>query len=161
MATTSGAMPGDTTAGARTVPCGDAISTTSPSPTPSLAAVAGLISTQLLHIADVIGSGSSCSHGTCASEPSRNADDMYGCRYIGYCCASPSNFGSSHVNELGDGAIGVCAAAIAAGAVPHHPPLSCASVHASEFADAPGSFMNSAVSISSKVCHGKSSGRAS
>src|SRR5262245_47819444 len=91
MATTSGAMPGDTTAGARTLPCADAISTTSPSPTPSLAAVAGLISIQLLHIADVIGSGSSCSHGRCASDPSRNADEAYGRKFSGNSLGSTSS----------------------------------------------------------------------
>ena len=48
----------------------------SPSFTPSVSAVFGLISTQLLHIADVIGSGSSCSQGRCASEPSRNCSDV-------------------------------------------------------------------------------------
>jgi len=35
----------------------------------------GLISTQLLHIADVSGSGISCSHGRWASDPSRKALD--------------------------------------------------------------------------------------
>ena len=54
------------------------ISTTSPSPSPSFTAVLGLISIQLLHIADVIGSGISCSHGRCASEPSKNVLDGYG-----------------------------------------------------------------------------------
>ena len=52
---------------------------------PSFAAVAGLISTQLLHIADVIGSGISCSHGRCASEPSRNALEAYGRKWNGNC----------------------------------------------------------------------------
>src|SRR6185436_2196418 len=121
MATMSGAMPGVSTAASLTEPCVDTTSTMSPSPIPSFVAVAGLISTQLLHIADVIGSGSSCSHGRCASEPSRNAEETYGSRCIGYSCASPSNFGSSHARALGDGAIGVCGAAAAADGVPHHP----------------------------------------
>jgi len=74
----SGAMPGDTTAPARTDPCADATSTTSPAAMPSFSAVFELIYTQLHHIADVSGSGNSCSHGRCASDPSRNAVDAYG-----------------------------------------------------------------------------------
>ena len=65
-------------AGARKDPCDDETSRTSPSATPSFAAVCGLSSTQLLHIADVSGSGSSCSHGKCADDPSPNATDSYG-----------------------------------------------------------------------------------
>src|SRR5262245_46253800 len=130
MATTSGAMPGDTTAGARTVPCGDAISTTSPSPTPSLAAVAGLISIQLLHIADVIGSGSSCSHGRCASDPSRNAEDAYGRKFSGNSLGSPSS--SAAACDIALVAVAAEGGTVSdAGRLPHHPPFSCASVHAS------------------------------
>ena len=70
MPTMSGAMPGVITADERSVPCAEVTSTRSPSPMPSFAAVCGLISTQLLHIADVSGSGISCSHGRCAAEPS-------------------------------------------------------------------------------------------
>src|ERR1051325_2516705 len=95
MATTSGAMPGNMTAGARTEPCADAISTTSPSAMPSLAAVCGFSSTQLLHIADVNGSGSSWSHGRCAEDPSPNAIDAYGRKWYGYVLASPANVGSA------------------------------------------------------------------
>src|SRR6266508_3835426 len=124
-------MPGETTAGARTLPGLDAISTTSPSAIPSFAAVAVLISTQLLHIADVIGSGISCSQGKCASDPSRNADDGYGRKWSGYWLASPSNSGA--LNAIGFAAGDAAAAGITSGAgnVPHHPPFSCASVHAS------------------------------
>ena len=68
-------------------PCADATSTRSPSAMPSRSAVCGLISTQLLHIAVVSGSGSSCSHGRCASEPSRSACDAYGRKWNGYCAA--------------------------------------------------------------------------
>src|SRR5215510_1669163 len=96
MATTSGAMPGESTAGTRTLPCAEAISTTSPSPTPSFAAVVGLISIQLLHIADVIGSGSSCSHGRWASDPSRNADEAYGRKLSGYSLGSPSSSAAAY-----------------------------------------------------------------
>src|SRR5688572_24121577 len=98
----SGAMPGESTAAVCNEPCAEPISTTSPSPMPSFMAVAGLISTQLLHIADVIGSGISCSHGKCAVDPSRNAEEVYGRKCSGYCCASPSNRGSAHASELGD-----------------------------------------------------------
>src|SRR5262245_40592942 len=107
MATMSGAMPGVSTAARRTEPFVETMSTMSPSPTPSFAAVAGLTSTQLLHIAEVIGSGSSCSHGKCASDPSRNADETYGSKWIGYFVSSPSNSGSAQASELGDWAIGV------------------------------------------------------
>ena len=65
----SGAMPGVSTAARRTEPCIDTTSTTSPSAIPSFVAVVGLISTQLLHIALDMGSGSSCRTGKCASEP--------------------------------------------------------------------------------------------
>src|SRR5262245_8116610 len=78
IATMSGAIPGDKTAGARTDPCDDVISTRSPLAMFNVSAVCGLISTQLLHIADVIGSGISCSHGRCAAAPSLNACDAYG-----------------------------------------------------------------------------------
>ena len=78
MATMSGAMPGKMTAGTRRVPCVEVRSTRSPSLTFSFCAVCGFISTQLLHIADVIGSGISCSHGRCALDPSPNAGDRYG-----------------------------------------------------------------------------------
>src|SRR5262245_12995311 len=130
MATTSGAMPGETIAAVRSDPCADATSTMSPSRTPSLVAVAVLISTQLLHIADVSGSGITCNHGRCASEPSRNALEAYGRKCIGYCAASPSNCGSENANGF------VCAGAAAvvasaAGSMPHQPPFSCASVHVS------------------------------
>jgi hypothetical protein len=91
MAMTSGATPGDTRAGARSVPCADPISTISPSAIPRRAAVWVLISTQLLHIALEITSGISCSQGRWASEPSRNACDAYGRKWNGYCAASPSN----------------------------------------------------------------------
>src|SRR5262245_63235194 len=90
-------MPGVMTTEPRMDPCVDAISTTSPSPSPSFTAVLGLISIQLLHIADVIGSGISCSHGRCASEPSKNVLDGYGRKWKGYSPASPSNRGSSYV----------------------------------------------------------------
>src|SRR5262245_53162266 len=154
-------MPGETTAGARSVPCDDAISTTSPSAIPSFAAVAVLISTQLLHIADVIGSGISCSHGRCASDPSRKADDGYGRKWSGYCAASPSNSGGA--NKTAFVAEGAEAAGVTRGAgnVPHQPPFSCASVHASLPSVIAGSAMNVAVSISSNVIQGRFSGRAS
>ena len=101
---------------------------------PSFAAVAGLISTQLLHIAEVSGSGISCSHGRCASDPSRNVDR--GVRQEvkrDTAPASPSNCGSANA----DGARARPAPRPAArppaarGSVPHQPPFSCASVHAS------------------------------
>ena len=60
---------------------------------PSFPAACGFISTQLHHIAVVSGSGSSCSHGRCASDPSSNACDGYGAKWNGYACASPSNSG--------------------------------------------------------------------
>src|SRR6516162_4947979 len=96
MATMSGAMPGKITAGTRSVPCVDVISTRSPSAMLIFAAVCGLISTQLLHIADVSGSGSSCSQGRCAVDPSPNAVDAYGKKWNGYSAAPPSNLGSSN-----------------------------------------------------------------
>ena len=99
---TSGAMPGEMH-GRAPAACRarEATSTRSPSPMPSCAAVSGLISTQLLHIADVSGSGISCSHGRCASDPSRNCGDGYGRKWNGYCCASPSNCGSATSAQLG------------------------------------------------------------
>src|SRR5579885_2122966 len=102
----SGAMPGKTTAGARSVPCDEVTSTRSPSAMPIFSAVFGLISTQLLHIAEVSGSGSSCSHGRCAVEPSPNAGDAYGRKCIGYSLAAPSKRGSVHAGgwELDAGA---------------------------------------------------------
>src|SRR5581483_5417060 len=92
----SGAMPGKTTAGARSVPCDEVTSTRSPSAMPIFSAVFGLISTQLLPIADVSGSGSSRSHGRCAVEPSPNAGDAYGRKWNGKSLADPSNAGSFH-----------------------------------------------------------------
>src|SRR6185295_16889433 len=80
--------------GARTVPCDEVTSTRSPCAMFSRAAVDGLISTQLLHIADVSGSGSSCSHGRCAVDPSPNAVDAYGRKWNGYWDGSPSKTGS-------------------------------------------------------------------
>ena len=68
----------------------------SPSRMPSFDAVAGLISIQLLHIAEVRGSGISCSHGRCASDPSRNALDEYGRKCSGYCATSPANTSSGN-----------------------------------------------------------------
>src|SRR5262245_9611835 len=160
MATTSGAIPGDNTAGTCTLPCADAISTTSPSPTPSFPAVAGLISIQLLHIAEVIGSGNSCSHGRCASDPSRNADDAYGRKFNGNSFGSPSSSAAAYAVALGAAAAeGGTASAV--GRLPHQPPFSCASVHASTSFVIDGSAMNVAVIISSNVCHGSISGRAS
>src|SRR5580765_5865607 len=67
----------------------------SPSPIPSFDAVCGLISTHVLHIAVLIGSGISCIHGRCAVEPSRNACDEKGRKWNGYCAGSPSNTGGS------------------------------------------------------------------
>src|SRR5262245_806570 len=96
IATTSGAIPGKIIAGARTLPCCDVTSTRSPCAIPARAAVCGLISTQLLHIADVSGSGISCSHGRCAADPSPNCDDGYGWKCSGYCDASPSKKGCSY-----------------------------------------------------------------
>src|SRR5579884_407065 len=64
---------------------------------PIFSAVFGLISIQLLHIADVIGSGSSWSHGRCAVDPSPNAGDAYGRNRNGYSAALPSNRGSAYV----------------------------------------------------------------
>src|ERR1043165_9815367 len=90
---TSGAVPGDITAGAGMDPCADAISTMSPSAMPSFDAVCGLISTHVLHIAVLIGSGISCSQGRCAVDPSRNACDANGRKWNGYCDGSPSKLG--------------------------------------------------------------------
>src|SRR6185503_12644434 len=104
---------------------------------PSFAAVAGLISTQLLHMADVIGSGISCSQGRCASEPSRNWFDEYGRKWNGYCPASPSNLAVRLISsrEIGTRAGPAPAVTVlletAAGRLPHQPPFSCASVQAS------------------------------
>ena len=74
MATTSGAMPGESIAGSvkLSVLRGD-LDQIALSECPIAAAVLGLISIQLDHIAVVSTSGISCSHGRCASEPSRNA----------------------------------------------------------------------------------------
>src|SRR5262245_65543124 len=96
----SGAIPGNSTAGARTLPCDDTTSTMSPCAMPRRPAVPGLISTQLLHIADVSGSGISCSHGRCATDPSPNCCDRYGRKWNGYSLASPSNRGSNQ--EIAD-----------------------------------------------------------
>src|SRR6516225_78280 len=103
IAITSGAMPGKITAGARNEPCEEATSTRSPSAMPILAAVCGLISTQLDHIADVSGSGSSCNHGRWAVDPSPNAGDAYGRKWNGYCDGSPSNRGSSNRRDATGG----------------------------------------------------------
>ena len=78
MATMSGAIPGKIITGARSVPCDEVMSTRSPCASCSRSAVCGLISTQLLHIAEVNGSGISCSQGRCALEPSPNCSDAYG-----------------------------------------------------------------------------------
>ena len=82
--------------GARTVPCDEVMSTRSPCASCSRSAVCGLTSTQLLHIADVSGSGISCSHGRCALEPSPNCSDAYGRKWNGYSDASPSKRGSAY-----------------------------------------------------------------
>src|SRR4051812_17045481 len=119
-------------AGARTDPTLDVISTMSPWAIPPAAAVFGLISTQLLHIADVIGSGSSCSHGRCASEPSRNAYEAYGRKWNGYCPGSPANDGSVNATARAPAGAGPGAAAASArGRSPHQPPCFCAVAHAS------------------------------
>ena len=126
---------------------------------PSFAAVAGLISTQLLHIADVIGSGSSCSHGRCASEPSRNADETYGRKMERILLRVAVELRlRPRPASWATGQSASAAPRAAAGGVPHQPPFSCASVHASASGDEAGNFENVAVSISSKVCHGSSSG---
>src|SRR5580765_5918371 len=66
----------------------------SPSPIPSFDAVCGLISTHVLHIAVLIGSGISCIHGRCAVDPSRNACDENGRTWNGYWLGSPSKLGA-------------------------------------------------------------------
>src|SRR5437660_4824715 len=66
----------------------------SASPIPSRDAVCGLISTHVLHIAVLIGSGISCIHGRCAVEPSRNACDENGRKWKGYWLGSPSKLGA-------------------------------------------------------------------
>src|SRR5262249_18473083 len=68
--------------------------------------VCGLISTQLLHIADVSGSGISCSHGRCAVDPSPNCTDWYGRKWNGNCDVSPSNRGSTYFAASRDAAGG-------------------------------------------------------
>src|SRR4051812_30153020 len=93
----SAAMPGKITAGARSVPCDELTSTMSPSSIFRRSAVCGLISIQLLHIAEVSGSGISCSHGRCAVDPSPNCCDRYGRKWNGNCVASPSNCGSKYL----------------------------------------------------------------
>src|SRR5580765_4225425 len=92
----SGAMPGKIMTGTRTVPCDELTSTRSPCASRSRSAVCGLTSTQLLHIAEVNGSGSSCSHGRCALDPSPNCNETQGRRWNGYVAASPSNCGSTY-----------------------------------------------------------------
>src|SRR5262249_40245005 len=68
----------------------------SASPMPSFDAVWGLISTHVLHIAVLIGSGISCSHGRCAVDPSRNACDANGRKWNGNCAGSPSKLGARY-----------------------------------------------------------------
>ena len=131
IATASGPMPGEITTGARNAPCAEAISTTSPSAIPSRAATPRLTSTQLLHIAVVSGSGSSCSQGRCASEPSSSACDAKGRKWNGYSPASPSSSGPPH--------------AVGAGVAPARGRPAAAGV---------GSALAGVCSISSKVCHG-------
>src|SRR5712691_5905712 len=70
------------------------MSTRSPCAICSRSAVCGLISTQLLHIAEVSGSGISCSHGRCAVDPSPNCCDTYGRKWKGNCDGSPEKTGS-------------------------------------------------------------------
>src|SRR4051812_16180198 len=142
----SGARPGLMNAGALSDPTLDVTSTTSPSAIPSCSAVFGFSSTQLLHIAEVIGSGSSCSQGRCAVEPSRNAVDGYGRKWNGYWPASPSNIGSVYLADpalRASGADGWTAAAF--GNSPHQPLWVCAVAHASS----PPTGASTAFSISS------------
>src|SRR5262245_17668712 len=161
----SGARPGEITAAACSVPCAEATSTTSPSASPSFAAVAGFTSTQVLHIADVNGSGISWSHGRWASDPSRKVDDEYGRKWKGNCCESPSNWGSVKPTAWGRappaaaGPGAVAGRASAGGIVPHQPPRSWASLHASPPSAEGGNAANDAPSISSKDAQGHSSGR--
>src|SRR4051812_30274138 len=86
-------MPGVSSAGARSDPRDDVTSSTSPWPICIFAAVCGLISIQLLHIADVIGSGISWSHGRCDTVPSLKVCDANGRKWNGYVAASPSKDG--------------------------------------------------------------------
>src|SRR5687768_14834738 len=158
MATTSGAMPGEMTAAVRRLPCWDVTSTMSPSLIPRRAAVVGLISIQLLHIAEVSGSGISCSHGRCAVEPSRNWFDGYGRKWNGYWSAAPSNSGSTNAAEPAPPPATGAAVASAAGSVPHQPPFSWASVHVSIPSLIDGSAANDAANTSSNVCQGSSTG---
>src|SRR5690242_10224249 len=79
----------------------------SPCAMPSSLAFFSLISTQLHHIPDVIGSGVSCSQGRWACDPSYSICDAYGMKKYGYTVASPSKAGSVHatgcpVTDLAD-----------------------------------------------------------
>src|SRR5256885_7298646 len=78
------------------LPCADAISIMSPSPMPNRSAVRGLISAQVLHIAVLMGSGISCSHGKCAVDPSRNACDGNGRKGNGDWVGSPSKLAARY-----------------------------------------------------------------
>ena len=103
-----------------------------PDAMPSRSAVAGLISTQLLHIADVSGSGISCSHGRCASEPSRKAFEGYGRKWNGYCSALAVELRRGKRQWGGRSRPPAVPAAVRpAGSVPDQTPFACASVHAS------------------------------
>src|SRR5262249_45640563 len=120
-------MPGVITAGTRRDPWLERTSTRSPCATPRRCAVLGLISIQLLHVADARGPGSPCGRGRCGSEPSRNAADGYGRKWKGYWLGSPSNCAAlAAIGSVRGGP-----AVFGSGPPPHHPPCFCAVLHAS------------------------------